>query len=193
MARRWRVPGDRPPARRGGATHGSCGPRSRAGPTQRVVPRRRRDPAVAASPGSSARSPSRSTWASSATGRRVQGRRPHPEPDPEPARRGRAVGVVHPRLLPAARRGPARRPNRLAGNVLGLLLAVMAGLVGAGILLAGPLTTVLTPGFSGERLELATTLLRIVFPAIAPLGALGLLHRDPQQPPAVLPVLRRRR
>jgi putative peptidoglycan lipid II flippase len=60
-----------------------------------------------------------------------------------------------------------RKANRLAGNILGLLLAVMAGMVGAGILLAEPLTKLLTPGFSGERLELATTLLRIVFPGIA--------------------------
>lgn len=60
-----------------------------------------------------------------------------------------------------------RQANRLAGNVLGLLLAVVAGLVGAGVLLAEPITRLITPGFEGERLELATTLLRIAFPAIA--------------------------
>jgi putative peptidoglycan lipid II flippase len=60
-----------------------------------------------------------------------------------------------------------RKAERLAGNVLGLLIAVMVGMVGLGILLARPITEALTPGFSGERLELAATLLRIAFPAIA--------------------------
>ena len=59
------------------------------------------------------------------------------------------------------------KANRLAGNVLGLLLAVMAAVVALGILLARPLTLLLTPGFSGQRLELATTLLRVMFPGIA--------------------------
>jgi putative peptidoglycan lipid II flippase len=57
--------------------------------------------------------------------------------------------------------------NKLAGNVLGLLLAVMAGIVALGVLLARPLTLLITPGFSGERLDLAVTLLRIMFPGIA--------------------------
>jgi putative peptidoglycan lipid II flippase len=57
--------------------------------------------------------------------------------------------------------------NKLAGNILGLLLAVMAGVVALGVLLARPLTMLITPGFSGERLELAVTLLRIMFPGIA--------------------------
>ena len=34
------------------------------------------------------------------------------------------------------------------------------------MLLARPLTVILTPGFSGERLDLAVTLLRIMFPGI---------------------------
>ena len=51
--------------------------------------------------------------------------------------------------------------------MLGLLIAVMAGIVGLGVLLARPLTLLITPGFSGERLELAVTLLRIMFPGIA--------------------------
>ncbi|MEO7429276.1 MAG: lipid II flippase MurJ, partial [Acidimicrobiales bacterium] len=57
--------------------------------------------------------------------------------------------------------------NRLAGNILGLLLAVMAGIVAVGVLFARPLTLILTPGFSGARLDLAVTLLRIMFPGIA--------------------------
>jgi putative peptidoglycan lipid II flippase len=55
----------------------------------------------------------------------------------------------------------------LAGNILGLLLAVVAGIVVLGVALARPLTELLTPGFTGAQLELATTLLRIAFPAVA--------------------------
>ena len=55
----------------------------------------------------------------------------------------------------------------LAGNILGLIIAVMFGMVVLGMLLAAPLTRILTPGFSGPQLELATTLLRIAFPAIS--------------------------
>jgi putative peptidoglycan lipid II flippase len=70
---------------------------------------------------------------------------------------------VYSRLLEEDR----TKAKRLAGNVLGLLLAVTASIVAAGVLLAPLLTRLLTPGFSGERLELATTLLRIMFPGIA--------------------------
>jgi putative peptidoglycan lipid II flippase len=55
----------------------------------------------------------------------------------------------------------------LAGNVLGLLIAVMLVLIGIGELLAGPLTRLLTPGFTGAQLDLATALLRIALPAVA--------------------------
>lgn len=57
--------------------------------------------------------------------------------------------------------------DRLAGKILGLLLTVMAAVVAVGILFARPITLLITPGFSGEQLELATTLLRIMFPGIA--------------------------
>jgi putative peptidoglycan lipid II flippase len=57
--------------------------------------------------------------------------------------------------------------ENLAGNVLGLLIAVMTVVVVGGILLAHPITVLLTPGFSGAQLALATTLLRIAFPAVA--------------------------
>lgn len=60
-----------------------------------------------------------------------------------------------------------KEANRLAGNMLGLLMAVMAAVVCLGVLFARPLTRVLTPGFTGQRLELATALLRIMFPGIA--------------------------
>jgi putative peptidoglycan lipid II flippase len=70
---------------------------------------------------------------------------------------------VYSRLLDEDR----NEANQLAGNVLGLLLAVMAGIVAVGVLLARPLTLILTPGFTGARLDLAVTLLRIMFPGIA--------------------------
>lgn len=70
---------------------------------------------------------------------------------------------VYSRLLDDDRKAAAK----LAGNVLGLLIAVMAAVVALGILLARPLTLLITPGFSGERLDLAVTLLRIMFPGIA--------------------------
>lgn len=59
------------------------------------------------------------------------------------------------------------KANRLAGNILGMILAATAVIVALGMLLARPLTQLITPGFSDERLELAATLLRIMFPGIA--------------------------
>lgn len=59
------------------------------------------------------------------------------------------------------------KANKLAGNILGLLIAAMAAIVAVGVLLARPLTLLITPGFSGARLELAITLLRIMFPGVA--------------------------
>ncbi|MET0903477.1 MAG: murein biosynthesis integral membrane protein MurJ [Acidimicrobiales bacterium] len=59
-----------------------------------------------------------------------------------------------------------RESGRLAGAVAGLLCALTAVLVVLGMLLARPLTVILTPGFQGERLDLAVTLLRIMFPGI---------------------------
>ncbi|MFU8840367.1 MAG: murein biosynthesis integral membrane protein MurJ [Nitriliruptoraceae bacterium] len=56
--------------------------------------------------------------------------------------------------------------GRLAGAVLGLLTVLIGILVLLGMVLAGPLVRVLTPGFSGERLELTVLLVRIMFPGI---------------------------
>ncbi|MGH9274316.1 MAG: lipid II flippase MurJ, partial [Acidimicrobiales bacterium] len=59
-----------------------------------------------------------------------------------------------------------REAGKLAGAVAGLLCALTAALVVIGMLLARPLTVLLTPGFEGKRLDLATDLLRIMFPGI---------------------------
>jgi putative peptidoglycan lipid II flippase len=56
--------------------------------------------------------------------------------------------------------------GRLAGAVAGLLCALTAVLVVVGMVLARPLTVILTPGFTGERLDLAVSLLRIMFPGV---------------------------
>jgi putative peptidoglycan lipid II flippase len=56
--------------------------------------------------------------------------------------------------------------GKVAGAVAGLLCALTAVLVVVGMVLARPLTVLLTPGFEGERLDLATDLLRIMFPGI---------------------------
>ncbi len=56
--------------------------------------------------------------------------------------------------------------GRLAGAVAGLLCALTGVLVIVGVVLARPITILLTPGFSGDRLDLAVDLLRIMFPGI---------------------------
>jgi putative peptidoglycan lipid II flippase len=54
--------------------------------------------------------------------------------------------------------------RRLAGAVLGLLLALAAALSGLGVLLAPWLTRLIAPGWSAEALDLTTRLVRILFP-----------------------------
>jgi putative peptidoglycan lipid II flippase len=58
------------------------------------------------------------------------------------------------------------RAGRVAGAVAGLLTTVVAVVVLAGMLLAGPLVNLLTPGFTGEKLELTVTLTRIMFAGV---------------------------
>lgn len=54
--------------------------------------------------------------------------------------------------------------RRLAGAVLGLLLAFAAALSGLGVLLAPWLTRVIVPGWTEESVTLTTRLVRILFP-----------------------------
>lgn len=65
------------------------------------------------------------------------------------------------RLVAAGRMDDARR---LAGAVAGLLGALVLGVVAIGVSAAPVLVDVIVPGFSGERRELAITLVRILFP-----------------------------
>jgi putative peptidoglycan lipid II flippase len=78
-------------------------------------------------------------------------------------------GVLSASFIPVYSRAlerDRRDAQRVAGAVLGLLLAMVAVLTVVGIVLARPLTLLITPGFSGERLDLAVTLLRIMFPGV---------------------------
>jgi putative peptidoglycan lipid II flippase len=59
-----------------------------------------------------------------------------------------------------------QRAGRLAGAVAGLLCALTGVLVVVGVVLARPITILLAPGFSGERLDLTVSLMRIMFPGI---------------------------
>jgi len=61
-------------------------------------------------------------------------------------------------------RGETREARQLAGSVAALLGLITAVLVLAGMLLAPALVSVINPGFSGERRDLAIHLVRILFP-----------------------------
>jgi putative peptidoglycan lipid II flippase len=56
--------------------------------------------------------------------------------------------------------------GRVAGTIAGLLTALAGVLVLLGVVFAEPITVLLTPGFSGERLDLTVDLVRIMFPGI---------------------------
>jgi putative peptidoglycan lipid II flippase len=67
------------------------------------------------------------------------------------------------RLLSEGRRDEA---GRVAGAVVGLLASLTALLVIVGVALAGPLTSLIAPGFTGEQRELTVTLVRILTPGL---------------------------
>lgn len=79
-------------------------------------------------------------------------------------------GVLSASFIPVYSRALERddeEAQRLAGAILGLLIVVMAAVVVLGVVFARPLAALITPGFQGEQLDLAVTLLRIMFPGIA--------------------------
>jgi putative peptidoglycan lipid II flippase len=80
-------------------------------------------------------------------------------------------GVLSASFIPvyARLRGEGRHEEagRLAGAIAGLLAALTGVISLFGILFAGPLTSVLAPGFSGEKRELTVQLTQIMFPGIA--------------------------
>ncbi len=58
--------------------------------------------------------------------------------------------------------GDEEKAGRLAGAVAGLLAAITGGMVLVALFLAGPLTSLVAPGFGGLRAELTTYLLRVM-------------------------------
>ncbi len=77
-------------------------------------------------------------------------------------------------------KGREEEAGRVAGAVLGLIVALAGGLALLGILLAPVLVSVFTPGFEGERKELTIAAVRIIFPMAGVLvlsaWALGILN-----------------
>jgi len=70
---------------------------------------------------------------------------------------------VYSRLLAEGRREEA---SRAAGAVAGLLAALAGVLAVVGVFAARPLTLLITPGFTGDKLELTVDLVRILFPGV---------------------------
>ena len=79
-------------------------------------------------------------------------------------------GVLSASFIPVYARlraeGRHEEAGRLAGAIAGLLIALTAAISLIGVLFAGPLTTVLAPGFSGDKHDLTVQLTRIMFPGI---------------------------
>jgi putative peptidoglycan lipid II flippase len=96
---------------------------------------------------------------------------------------------IYSRMIEEGRREEA---GRFAGAVFGLLLAVASGLALLGVVLAGPIVTVLAPGYVGDaarvaagelpvnRFRLAVQAIRVIFPMAGVLvlsaWALGVLN-----------------
>jgi putative peptidoglycan lipid II flippase len=79
-------------------------------------------------------------------------------------------GVLSASFIPVYARlraeGRHDEAGRLAGAIAGLLIALTAAISLVGVLFAGPLTTLLAPGFSGDKHDLTVELTRIMFPGI---------------------------
>jgi putative peptidoglycan lipid II flippase len=77
-------------------------------------------------------------------------------------------GVLSASFIPVYARlraeGREAEADRVANAVFGLLALVASLIVLAGVLLAGPLTALVAPGFSGEKRELTVRLVRLLFP-----------------------------
>lgn len=79
-------------------------------------------------------------------------------------------GVLSASFIPVYARlraeGRDEEAGRLAGAIAGLLTALTGVISLVGVLFAGPLTSVLAPGFEGDKHDLTVTLTRIMFPGI---------------------------
>ena len=97
--------------------------------------------------------------------RRLQRRLPHPEPPAEPVRRRRALGVLHPglRAAPRARGRGARRAGWPARWRRCWRWSPRSWCSSASWPRPGS-STLIAPGFNGEKRELTIRLVRILFP-----------------------------
>ncbi len=79
-------------------------------------------------------------------------------------------GVLSASFIPVYTRlraeGREAEAGRVAGAVAGLLAALAGALVVAGVVFAGPLTSLLVAGFTGEKRELTVRLVRIITPGV---------------------------
>jgi len=79
-------------------------------------------------------------------------------------------GVLSASFIPVYARlraeGRDDEAGRLAGAIAGLLTALTGVISLVGVLFAGPLTSILAPGFQGAKHELTVELTRIMFPGI---------------------------
>ncbi len=77
-------------------------------------------------------------------------------------------GVLSASLIPVysglKARGDESGRQEVAGAVLAMLFLVVSVIVLLGVLLAGPLTSLIVPGYSGEKLAQTVRLVRILFP-----------------------------
>ncbi|HUH07260.1 MAG TPA: murein biosynthesis integral membrane protein MurJ [Egibacteraceae bacterium] len=84
---------------------------------------------------------------------------------------------VYSRLLAEGRREEA---GRVAGAIAGLLAAATGALVVLGVVFAGPLTSLIAPGFEGGKRELTVAMVRIITPGLGLLAlsawCLGVLN-----------------
>lgn len=93
-------------------------------------------------------------------------------------------GVLSASFIPSYSRllaqGRTEDATKVASTVLTLLIGLTGLLVILGVVAAGPLTSVIAPGFTGARRDLTVTLVRIVTPGIGVLVAsawcLGVLN-----------------
>ena len=93
-------------------------------------------------------------------------------------------GVLSASFIPVYARlraeGRDAEADQVAGAVLGLVSAVTALLVLLGVMLAGPLTDVIAPGWSGPKRDLTVSLVRLLFPGagllVASAWCLGVLN-----------------
>lgn len=77
-------------------------------------------------------------------------------------------GVLSASFIPGYARlramGREDEARHVAGAVFGLLGVVVSAIVAVGVLLAGPITDLIAPGFSGAKRDLTVLVVRVLFP-----------------------------